>query len=78
MAIQRYEDHGQLQDGQLVTDGDGKLWRVSKHSFSGGPEETWLEHFSDEYAAWLTDRGVAGPGRNDAPLPLTVVMVVPQ
>jgi hypothetical protein len=83
MKIDRYEDHGQLQAGQLILDNDGKLWRVAKYRFGGDPEETWLEHFSDEYAFMMRnlppDIGNSGQALgDDCPLPLTVVKVVPE
>lgn len=81
MIIERWEDHDQLQDGQLVTDAEGKLWKVYKYkSLSDGHVETWLQHWSDEYAFEMggdsSEGGVYALG-DDAPFPLTAVRVVP-
>ena len=86
MRIERWEDHNQLVEGQLVTDAAGKLWKVHKYTSSraDGHVETWLCHFSDEYA-FCMGVGYVGPDRpkvyalgDDAPFPLTTVKVVPQ
>ena len=82
MIIERWEDHDQLQDGQLVTDAEGKLWKVYKYkSLSDGHVETWLQHWSDEYAFEMggdsSEGGVYALG-DDAPFPLTTVRVVPE
>lgn len=81
MQINDHTEHHKLADGQLVTDASGQLWRVSKHQFprGQGSVETWLEHWSDEYAVWLTDDRVACLSPSDEPLfPLTVMRVVPE
>jgi hypothetical protein len=82
MQISDHTEHRKLDDGQLVTDAAGRLWRVTKYRpvVAGvrqePPTETWLEHWSDEYAVSMSDDKIVCIG--DEPLfPLTVVQVVP-
>jgi hypothetical protein len=84
VKVERWEDHDQLVEGQLVADASGKLWLVRQPKPTDGDDrvQTWLCHFSDEYAFVMNAelsggrRGVYALG-DDAPFPLTTVHVVP-
>lgn len=83
MKIETWQQCHELRDGQLVVDAEGEIWRITKPGAAGKPGsqwfdgETWLQHFSDEYATIIRkDFSV----RNDPPgvkLPLEVVQFTP-
>lgn len=77
MRVERFEQAHQLADGQLITDAAGYLWKIHKYDTGGAAGETWLMHFSDEYAFWVRPSGETHALGNDAPLPWTTVKVVP-
>lgn len=66
MKIERWQDHDQLVEGQLVTDAAGNLWKIAKFQ-----DETWLLPYVP-----FSSLGTSALG-DDAPFPLTVVKVVP-
>lgn len=72
MKVERFEQAHELTDGQLVTDAAGELWKITKYH-----DETWLMHFSDEYAFTVKSDGGTHAHGGDAPLPWSTVKVVP-
>lgn len=81
-VIRSHAEHHRLSEGDLVRAANGELLKVTKHRRyddydKTGPVETWLEHWSDEYAIWLTDDGMHDNGEVNI-FPLTVVDVVPR
>jgi len=82
-SIDRAEDHGLLAENELVLDARGKLHRVGKYRpLGGGPVETWLDCWSDEYAIVLKDDGSIWDGSQDddstSLFPLTRVSLIGQ
>lgn len=73
MKIERWQQCHQLPKGQLVVDADGEIWRITKYK-----DETWLEHFSDEYATVIKPDGtVPHQSTDNAKLSLTAVKTAP-
>lgn len=55
--ITDYQQLHDLPEGRLVRDASGEVWRIYYYRPSRTTDdalrETWLQHFSDEYAFWV-------------------------
>jgi len=76
VQINDHTEHRRLNEGDLVLTASGELRRVSR--YRQFPDETWLDRWSSDYAAKLSDDELAtvdGESADDL-FPLTVVTVV--
>lgn len=79
MTINDHTEHHRLSEGDLVRGASGELYRVTRPRRLGAtqPVETWLEHWSDEYAITMDDSRCRVTSEDEPLFPLTVVQTIP-
>lgn len=73
--ITEYQQLRQLPSGTLIRDSSGEVWQVTKYINRvrpDQPEETWLCHFSDEYAFIVRQDSTHAHG-NQPSLPMKTI-----